>query len=98
VSAVFADGTRVRDAYSGKIESISRKIKIRTDFDIVTRKINIHHCLRKEARIDSGLCFFILTTFVKNQSNAKIGHRGARGYEPENTLLLSKKQLTYRST
>jgi alpha-amylase len=36
VSAVFADGTRVRDAYSGKIEKVSRgKIKIRTDFDIV---------------------------------------------------------------
>jgi alpha-amylase len=36
VSAVFADGTRVRDAYSGKIEKVSRgKIKIRTDFDIL---------------------------------------------------------------
>jgi hypothetical protein len=44
VSAVFADGTRVRDAYSGKIEKVSRgKIKIRTDFDIVLleKKINI---------------------------------------------------------
>jgi alpha-amylase len=27
VSAVFADGTRVRDAYSGKIESIRGKLK-----------------------------------------------------------------------
>jgi alpha-amylase len=36
VSAVFADGTRVRDAYSGKVDEVSRgKIKIRTDFDIV---------------------------------------------------------------
>jgi glycerophosphoryl diester phosphodiesterase len=39
------------------------------------------------------LCFFILTTFVKNQSNAKIGHRGARGYEPENTLIAFKKAI-----
>jgi alpha-amylase len=36
VSAVFPDGTRVRDAYSGKVDEVSRgKIKIRTDFDIV---------------------------------------------------------------
>jgi alpha-amylase len=36
VSAVFLDGTRVRDAYSGKVDVVSRgKIKIRTDFDIV---------------------------------------------------------------
>jgi glycerophosphoryl diester phosphodiesterase len=31
------------------------------------------------------LCFYF-SYLVKNQSNAKIGHRGARGYEPENTL------------
>ena len=36
VSAVFADGTRVRDAYSGKIVEVSKgRIKIKTDFDIV---------------------------------------------------------------
>jgi glycerophosphoryl diester phosphodiesterase len=40
------------------------------------------------------LCF--LFTTLQNQSNAKIGHPGARGYEPENTLIVSKKQLTYR--
>jgi hypothetical protein len=39
---------------------------------------------------------FYYVTFVKNQSNAKIGHRGARGYEPENTLIFQK-QLIYRS-
>jgi alpha-amylase len=36
VSAVFADGTQVRDAYSGKIVEVSKgRIKIKTDFDIV---------------------------------------------------------------
>jgi hypothetical protein len=93
VSAVFADGTRVRDAYSGK--GSRGKIKIRTDFDIVTgKKINIHSYTK--ARIDSGLCFYYNYLFTKNQSNAKIGHRGARGYEPENTLIGFQKQLTYR--
>ncbi|WP_339920550.1 alpha-amylase family glycosyl hydrolase [uncultured Flavobacterium sp.] len=36
VSAVFADGTRVRDAYSGKVVEVKKgRIKIKTDFDIV---------------------------------------------------------------
>ena len=36
VSAVFTDGTRVRDAYSGKIVEVKKgKIKIKTDFDIL---------------------------------------------------------------
>jgi alpha-amylase len=36
VSAVFADGTRVRDAYSGKIVEVKKgRIKIKTDFDIL---------------------------------------------------------------
>ncbi|SEA62836.1 alpha-amylase [Flavobacterium gillisiae] len=36
VSAVFADGTRLRDAYSGKIVEVKKgRIKIKTDFDIV---------------------------------------------------------------
>jgi glycerophosphoryl diester phosphodiesterase len=33
---------------------------------------------------------FYYVTFVKNQSMLKIGHRGARGYEPENTLMVFK--------
>ena len=36
VSAVFTDGTRVRDAYSGKIVEVKKgRIKIKTDFDIL---------------------------------------------------------------
>jgi alpha-amylase len=36
VSAVFEDGTKLRDAYSGKSVEVSRgRIKIKTDFDIV---------------------------------------------------------------
>lgn len=36
VSAVFADGTRLRDAYSGKVVEVSKGlVKIKTDFDIV---------------------------------------------------------------
>jgi glycerophosphoryl diester phosphodiesterase len=30
---------------------------------------------------------FYFSYFVQNQSMLKIGHRGARGYEPENTLI-----------
>lgn len=36
VSAVFVDGTRLRDAYSGKVVEVNKgKVKIKTDFDIV---------------------------------------------------------------
>jgi glycerophosphoryl diester phosphodiesterase len=64
------------------------EIKIRTDFDILLeKKINIHSYTK--ARIDSGLCFYF-SYLCKNQSMLKIGHRGARGYEPENTLMVSK--------
>ncbi|TDE00863.1 alpha-amylase family glycosyl hydrolase [Flavobacterium hiemivividum] len=36
VSAVFADGTRLRDAYSGKVVEVKKgQVKIKTDFDIV---------------------------------------------------------------
>jgi glycerophosphoryl diester phosphodiesterase len=35
---------------------------------------------------------FILATFVKKKFYAKIGHRGAKGHEVENTLLGFQKQ------
>ncbi|NDP22748.1 MAG: alpha-amylase, partial [Paludibacter sp.] len=36
VSAVFADGTRVRDAYSNQVVEVKKgQIKIKTDYDIV---------------------------------------------------------------